>query len=238
MREPIDGVSFNSIQIYALNTSKPTTTVSIRKPSEVKPSDPPLNTQGGKYKIACPDLIDHNVIHRTSEIDIFSGAGTIDEVLQRYIPWMAFKIRVTMPNAGYPSDKNGLQILIHMLDFDHFPFEIPQCHIEGEAPPGASEEHEHPIKADASFIAEKRQERGTNLVFDPIPMEMLYTPARKPQVLVTVNGLAAVCPKQNCDYSYVPETPGKITGVELTGQTVKIKAKDLVAQECDVEDPN
>jgi hypothetical protein len=154
MHEHIDGVSFSWFRIY--DTEK----VDIRKPSEVKPSDPPLNTQGGRYKIACPDLFDSNIVHRTSEIDIFSGAFTIDDQLQRHVPWMAFKIRVSTPRvAAYPSDKNGIQVMIHMQDFDGLPddFEIPQCKIEGSAPEDSDEAHEHPIRAVASFNAHKFQ---------------------------------------------------------------------------------
>jgi hypothetical protein len=142
-----------------------------------------------------------------------------------------------MPRAGYPSDKNGFQVMIHMQDFDGFKGEIPQCRIEGDAPAGADQSHDHPIRADATFNASKFQQRGKNLVFEPIPMEMLYTPAKAPQVLVKVNGLAAVCPAQNCDYNYVAATSGSITNVQLNGNKVTIDAHDLVKQDCEAETP-
>jgi hypothetical protein len=59
-------------------------------------------------------------------------------------------------------------------------------------------------------------------MFEPIPMEMLYTPAKNPQVIVKVNGIPAVCPAQNCDYSYVAATSGTITDVQLNGNKVTI----------------
>jgi hypothetical protein len=216
MAEPIDGVSFDYSQVYALNSASSTTSVSVRKPSEVQASDPPLNTQGGMYMIACPDLLDPEVIYRTSEIDVYSGSGTIDDKLQRYIPWMPFKVRVSMPNKAsnrFPSDKNGLQIAIYMQDFDGWQGDIPQCYIEGDH---HSYHHENPIRArHVAYSAERIQERGTNLWFEPVPLEMLYTPAQKPQVLVTVNGIPAVCPAQNCDYSYIEGGSGKVTDVQL-----------------------
>jgi hypothetical protein len=125
MLEPIDGVSFELSGIHSLKTAKETTTISVVKPEDEKPSSPPLNTQGGRYKIACPDLNDPDTIYRTNEIDIYSGATTVDDSLQRYIPWMPFNVRVSMPRAGYPSDKNGFQIAIYMQDFDGFKGEIP-----------------------------------------------------------------------------------------------------------------
>jgi hypothetical protein len=56
---------------------------------------------------------------------------------------------------------------------------------------------------------------------------MLYTPANKPQVLVTVDGIVAVCPEQKCDYTYIAASSGKVTDVELDGNTLKVETKDL-----------
>jgi hypothetical protein len=183
--------------------------------------------------IACPDLLDPEVIYRTSEIEVFSGAATIDDKLQRYIPWMPFKVRVSMPNKAserFPSDKNGLQIAIFMQDFEGWEGDIPQCRIEGDH---HQYHHENPIRTSkVAYSAEKIQERGTNLWFEPVPLEMLYTPAQKPQVLVTVNGIPAVCPARNCDYSYIEGGSGKVTDVQLQGENLKIEAEGLVDQEC------
>ena len=40
-------------------------------------------------------------------------------------------------------------------------------------------------------------------MFEPIPLEFLYSDAQQPQVLVTVNGIDSVCPDFNCDYIYI-----------------------------------
>jgi len=40
-------------------------------------------------------------------------------------------------------------------------------------------------------------------MFEPIPMEMLYTSATRPQILVEVDGVSAACANLNCDYLYI-----------------------------------
>ena len=48
--------------------------------------------------------------------------------------------------------------------------EVPQCHIESGV--------EYPLAAeDPIFRNEKYRLYGENLWFDPVPLEMLYTPA-------------------------------------------------------------
>jgi len=39
-------------------------------------------------------------------------------------------------------------------------------------------------------------------MFEPVPLEMLYHDADKPQVLVKVNKIEGLCPNFNCDYVY------------------------------------
>jgi hypothetical protein len=41
-----------------------------------------------------------------------------------------------------------------------------------------------------------------NKFYEPIPLEFLSAAATNPQVLVTVNGIEAICHKLNCDYTY------------------------------------
>ena len=47
-------------------------------------------------------------------------------------------------------------------------------------------------------------------MFEPVPLEMIYSDVDKPQVSINVNRMDAVCPEFNCDYLYV-EPVGEIT---------------------------
>lgn len=67
---------------------------------------------------------------------------------------------------------------------------------------------------------------GQNLMFEPVPLEMLYTDAQQPQVLIKVNGIEGVCPTLNCDYVYVDST-GVVTGQSISGDTLTITGTAL-----------
>jgi hypothetical protein len=62
---------------------------------------------------------------------------------------------------------------------------------------------------------------------------MLYTVAQNPQVLVTVDGLPAVCPAANCDYSYIEDqNQGKIVWASLEGRQITVEVQNLDEQGC------
>jgi len=64
-------------------------------------------------------------------------------------------------------------------------------------------------------------------MFEPVPLDMLYHDAEKPQVLVKVNKLAGICHGFNCDYVYETAT-SKITAQALAnGKDVKITGTSL-----------
>lgn len=84
---------------------------------------------------------------------------------------------------------------------------------------------------------------GTNLMFEPVPLEMMRTYAEAPQIEVLVDGIVALCPNFNCDFAYV-DTVGEITGMTLSGTSVTITGTDLPTsdftvivadQECNVD---
>jgi hypothetical protein len=60
-----------------------------------------------------------------------------------------------------------------------------------------------------------------NLFYDPVPFEMLKTYETKPQVMVSVDGLPAVCHNLECDYAFV-EPVGEITSFTYDEATKKL----------------
>lgn len=44
---------------------------------------------------------------------------------------------------------------------------------------------------------------GTNLFYEPIPFEFIRTFEEKPQLIVTVNDVPAVCHNLTCDFTYI-----------------------------------
>ncbi len=44
------------------------------------------------------------------------------------------------------------------------------------------------------------------LFFEPVPFEFIHTAETKPQVLVSVDGVEAVCHSLNCGFKYIEPT--------------------------------
>lgn len=64
-------------------------------------------------------------------------------------------------------------------------------------------------------------EYGQSIFYENIPFEWLYTAETKPQILITVNGLPAVCQAEDCGFSYVVPT-SEITAFSVSGNTLTI----------------
>ena len=59
---------------------------------------------------------------------------------------------------------------------------------------------------------------GKTLMFEPIPLEFLHTYTESPQVLVTIDGFAALCANLTCDYSYF--TDGSTINTQTTASSI------------------
>lgn len=60
-----------------------------------------------------------------------------------------------------------------------------------------------------------------NLFYEPVPFEFLYTAELTPQVIVSMDGIEAVCDSLDCGYSYVSST-SQIDSFTLSGNTLTI----------------
>jgi hypothetical protein len=81
---------------------------------------------------------------------------------------------------------------------------------------------------------------SSNLFYEPLPYEFLFTNETQPQVLVSVDGLEAVCASLKCGYTYIQPTSsissfslsnGKLT-IKVTNLTTSIKSITLGGQVC------
>ena len=102
---------------------------------------------------------------------------------------------------------------------------VPQCEIRSS--------ESNPISGNnVVFNWSKLREYGQNLMFEPIPLEFLYSDAQQPQVMVTVNGIDGVCPEFNCDYIYIDtdkliQSQTLTNGVDLTITGVGLPTEDI-----------
>lgn len=129
----------------------------------------------------------------------------MDFYIQLQVPHLQFKIQARDQYVEYYRE-NGFQFSIEFQDYHG---DVPQCEIMA----GITD----PLTGNSPTLSSTTERvYGQNLMFEPIPMEMLYADAMNPQVTVKVNGLDGVCPKFNCDYNYFAPT-AQITSQALNG---------------------
>jgi hypothetical protein len=66
----------------------------------------------------------------------------------------------------------------------------------------------------------------TKLFYEPVPFEFLHTVETSPQVIVTVDGVEAVCASLNCNYNYVAPL-AEITSFSYSGTTLTITGTNI-----------
>lgn len=72
-----------------------------------------------------------------------------------------------------------------------------------------------PLPEDTVFNQSKVVNASTNLFYEAVPFEMLRTYETKPQVMINVGGIPAVCHNLTCHYNYT--TPvGEVTAFTYT----------------------
>jgi hypothetical protein len=98
------------------------------------------------------------------------GSATVEDRLSRDIPHLSFNVSTYTPNRKFAGTGNGIQIVITVWAVQG---NIPMCEIK------PSEEIPYPPEH-ATAYSQRLREWGKNLMFDPVPLEMLFTPAFKP----------------------------------------------------------
>ena len=59
---------------------------------------------------------------------------------------------------------------------------------------------------------------NSSIFYEPMPFEYLYTNESSPQIIVSVDGIEAVCDSLQCNYNYISPT-AQITSFSLSTQT-------------------
>lgn len=190
----IDAASFTMASIVPGQGA--TSTITIEAPFQL--STPQIS---GNFYIACPN--DDGNEFKTRDFSWNASPASIDLAMQLDIPHVQLKTYVR-DSGKYNYYQNGRELSIYFMDYHG---DVPQCEIR--------DSESTPIEgANVQFVSTTLREYGKNLLFEPIPLEMLYTDAQKPQVRITINGIDGVCPDFNCDFTYI-NTDSLITGQTL-----------------------
>jgi hypothetical protein len=89
--------------------------------------------------------------------------------------------------------ENSISFMLHFVGLD---YEAPLCTIAS----GVDE----PLVGNTDLHANVTNIRHFNetIFFEVVPLEFLLSDAQTPQVIVTIDGMEALCLDLNCDYQY------------------------------------
>jgi len=179
----------------------------------------------GSFIIECPHPDNVLATVSTPELDIKRWTPGVEYEISKSIPFLASKIYLReMKVKDQDYWENARKFAITFVDLEQ---DVPQCTIKsGVITPMTGN--------NVQFSSQTLQEYGQTIMFEPIPMEMLYAAATKPQILVNVDGIPAACANLNCDYLYV-DLPSLVTSQSLTGNTLTIGGTNLPTNLLDVK---
>lgn len=146
----------------------------------------------------------------TLPFSVRDGDSTVAHRISEECPGFKDKIQVQHNNTYYDRSL-GRAFYIRFVGYNDDPgqFEF------------VSDEDVPITGQDVKFIAQTVTPYGSNLFYEPIPFEMLKTYETKPQVIVNVNGLPAVCHNLTCDFTYTAAV-GQVTAASFDESTKKV----------------
>jgi hypothetical protein len=117
---------------------------------------------------------------------------------------------------GYSYNEDGRDLILRFVGIN---YDVPQLQI--------IEDYTSLTGVNIQFNSSTWIEYNPSRIFyEPVPFEFLHTAEDKPQVIVSVEGVEAVCASLNCGYSYVPPT-AEITAFSYSGTTLTITGTSL-----------
>jgi hypothetical protein len=182
----INGFSTNALSVKMVSTGSTFDVVAPNK-GGIQSSAP----FSGNYAITCSDS--QGVSHTSWDIAYNTGPTWITNVIDRSIPFLSGKVDAVF-DYRYTYWENGISFILHFVGLD---YDQPACTI------GPSSTSATPLEGnDPVATVEVVQSYGGSIMFEPVHLEFLTSDAQSPQVLVIVDGIAALCADHNCDYEY------------------------------------
>ena len=189
--------------------------MTVTKPAAIQLSSPPLS---GSFTITCN--IAGGATATTAAIPQNAQPASIKYAIEAVCPQFKDKMAVWEgPAYGY-NFLEGRDILIRFMSYNADPAQLTLK--SASSPVLAGGDPSKPVPLKSTTLTPY----STNLFYDPIPFEWLYTNESTPQVIVTIDGQIAICASLQCGYTYTG-TPPLITGFSLNGLTLTITGTSL-----------
>lgn len=196
-------------------------TITVELPDKVQLSSTPF---GGHYTIECTDP-KSSLKSNSGRLSAYSSATDIERSLYKCAK-LRDKLRVYHRSGVYSDYSVGVN---YMVEFTGMSEEPPALKIVSDT--------DSPLTGNNIVVkSEVVVPFGTNLFYEPIPFEMIKTYETKPQVIVNVGDMPAVCKNLTCDFTYT--TPvGEITEFTYTkaSKVLVITGTDFPALSADIQ---
>jgi hypothetical protein len=209
-----NGVNENSASWVTINQDVPSSPHTIATPHAYIEQLSGLPFKTGNFKINVP--IPNESPQETVELAWNASPSTIYNKIYSINPTLKGRIEVY---DGVELDKysNGRIIIIR------FYYDFKEAYGQLELVAGST-----PLPAGFVMSQGTIVPFSKDLFFQSIPMEWMYTIHEKPQVILKNDGLYAVCPDMNCEYTYVnPPVGTEITAFSYTAGVLTITGTSL-----------
>ena len=180
-------------------------------------SKPPL---GGKFKIKC--VTSANTVSYTRELQVLATTALIvQESINSDCYQMNDKVQVDELRNDCPYRENCIKFRIRFSGLNDNP---GQYMIESGTDTPLTGDDQQPITYDGKTLFEF----GSSIFYNAVPFEMLRQYVEKPQVIMQVGTLPAVCHNNNCGFNFIEPT-AKITSFTYNPATkaLNIQGTDL-----------
>jgi len=146
------------------------------------------------------------------------GPGGIRDAIIRACPNYRDNIEV-ITGGKYNYNDDGRDFLVRFVGLN---YDVPQMEIQSDL-------NVPLVGINVNFEAyDFIPYNQSRLFYEPVPFEFLYTIENNPQVIVTIDGIEAVCDSLDCGYNYVAPT-SLITGFTYDGVTLTITGSDFAS---------
>jgi hypothetical protein len=182
------GVQASKVADEDAGTNATTASISIVTPPRGQQSSPPFN---GTYQISCTDYL--GAVYVSDEITYDEPPSRVEWLMMNSMGMMVENIEV-LADGRFDHPENGISFIIHFYGLD---YEVPLCSI-------APSNGEYPLTGNTDMAPNTTVLRtyGESLFFPVIPFDQLHSDAQTPQILVTIDGMPALCVDLNCDFQY------------------------------------
>jgi hypothetical protein len=144
-------------------------------------------------------------------LNLDANTHTIQRMISEHCAGMRNRILVHSFDSPYSHHTLGKQFYI---DFSSYPDNPGQYEI-------VPYEENPLVGQNIQYSSESIIEYGKNLMFWPIPFEMLETYEEKPQMIVEVDHMPAVCHSMDCGFMHIAAV-GEVTSFTYSASTKKV----------------